>query len=268
MADIFISYSSKDKAKAQKLYERLTLAGYSCWIDESGINTAMQWSAEIVRAISECKVFIILLSHNALESHNVVKELSLASEEKKYLIPVFLELVELSNEVKYQLAGLQHVDYKEYGRIENAVGRILNDSVFQAVFLPKKFHHHLRRNIIVSLGILLLIATAYFFIFRDRHITTEKDVINTLQITSIPLMSLTADSIAVQLYGQALYIFKKGGTKQELRHAMNLLDSAERRDPHFTEAFYLEQTINDSLGTYTKNQIIRIRNYYASEPKN
>jgi hypothetical protein len=37
MADIFISYSSKDKEKADQLSELLSSAGLSVWIDKSGI---------------------------------------------------------------------------------------------------------------------------------------------------------------------------------------------------------------------------------------
>jgi hypothetical protein len=40
MPDIFISDSSKDRAKAEQLTELLASAGLSVWIDHSGIVTA------------------------------------------------------------------------------------------------------------------------------------------------------------------------------------------------------------------------------------
>jgi TolB-like protein/Tfp pilus assembly protein PilF len=121
MAEVFISYSSHDHDKAAKLTERLRSAGISVWIDEANISAATQWSSEIVKAIEECKVFIILLSSSSFDSHNVIKELSLASEEKKHIVPVDLETLELTHEVKYQLAGIQRVSYKNYDAIEQAV---------------------------------------------------------------------------------------------------------------------------------------------------
>lgn len=51
MADIFISYSSKDRAQAEQLTELLDSAGPSCWIDKSGIHGAEQWATEIVEGI-------------------------------------------------------------------------------------------------------------------------------------------------------------------------------------------------------------------------
>ncbi|HET9136718.1 MAG TPA: FlgO family outer membrane protein [Candidatus Kapabacteria bacterium] len=127
MADVFISYSSHDHDKAAKLTERLREAGLSVWIDETNISAATQWSSEIVKAIEDCKVFVILLSPSSFGSHNVIKELSLASEEKKHIVPVELETLELTHEVKYQLAGIQRVSYKNYEAIEQAVQKFITD---------------------------------------------------------------------------------------------------------------------------------------------
>src|SRR6187402_2242747 len=107
MADIFISYSSKDRAQAEQLVELLASAGLSVWIDKQGIDVATSWSGEIVDAIEGCKAFVVLLSPNSIASVNVVKEVSLAAEQKKKILPLDLEPVELSRDLKYHLAGIQ-----------------------------------------------------------------------------------------------------------------------------------------------------------------
>ncbi len=107
MADIFISYSSKDRARAEQLIELLASAGLSVWIDKSGIDVATSWSSEIVDAINGCKAFVVLLSPNSMESVNVIKEVSLASEKRKKIVPLDLEPVALTRDFEYQLAGLQ-----------------------------------------------------------------------------------------------------------------------------------------------------------------
>ena len=83
MSDIFISYSSKDREKAEQLTELLASAGLSVWIDQSGIPGAEQWATEIVEGIRACSTFILLLSPESVASQNVLKELSLASEKRK-----------------------------------------------------------------------------------------------------------------------------------------------------------------------------------------
>jgi adenylate cyclase len=107
LADIFLSYSSRDRLQAKQLRDLLSGAGYSVWIDQSGIDFATSWSGEIVEAIEACAAFLVLLSQNSVASENVAKELVLASEQKKKILPVDLEPVELPRDLRYHLAGIQ-----------------------------------------------------------------------------------------------------------------------------------------------------------------
>ncbi len=120
VADIFISYSSKDKEKADQLSELLASAGLSVWIDRQGIVGAEKWATEIVEGIRACNTFIILLSPNSIESENVLRELSLASEKRKRVLPVDLEAIVLPSSFEYPLAGLQRVPFVEFDRIVHA----------------------------------------------------------------------------------------------------------------------------------------------------
>lgn len=109
MSDIFISYSSKDRDRALSLTERLRSAGYSCWIDQSGIDAATRWSSGIAEALSGCKAIFMLLSTSSLASENVTKELNLAAEWKKKIVPIVLEEVALTKDFAYHLSGIQHI---------------------------------------------------------------------------------------------------------------------------------------------------------------
>ena len=124
MSDIFISYSSKDKEKADQLSELLASAGLSVWIDQSGIDVATSWSGEIVDAIEGCKAFVVLLSPNSIISENVVKEVSLAAEQKKKILPLDLEPVELPRDLKYHLAGIQRAPMTNIDAIIRALGKL------------------------------------------------------------------------------------------------------------------------------------------------
>ncbi len=120
MPDIFISYSRKDSEQAEQLAELLASAGLSCWIDQRGIVGAEQWATEIVEGIRACSTFILLLSSNSIESENVLKELSLASEKRKRVLPVDIEPTILPSSFEYPLAGLQRVPLAEFDRIVHA----------------------------------------------------------------------------------------------------------------------------------------------------
>jgi adenylate cyclase len=124
MSDIFISYSSKDRAQADQLTGLLRSAGLSVWIDQQGIDIASSWSKEIVQAINECTAFVVLLSPASLDSHNVVKEVSLASEKRKRILPLDLEPVVLTEELEYALAGLQRSPMTNIDGIIRALGKL------------------------------------------------------------------------------------------------------------------------------------------------
>ena len=110
-AEVFISYASKDQERILQLVERLESAGVSVWIDQMSIEGATMWSQEIVSAIRNCKVLILAISGNSADSKNVVKELALASEDQKNILPVYLESVEVPESMAYQLAGIQRVEF-------------------------------------------------------------------------------------------------------------------------------------------------------------
>ena len=112
-ADVFISYAAKDRERVAKLVEGLQQAGVSVWIDMAGIEVAAMWSKEIVSAIRECKVLLLSISTHSTESENVVKELALASERKKPIIPIYLEPAVIPETMEYQLAGIQRVEFFE-----------------------------------------------------------------------------------------------------------------------------------------------------------
>src|SRR5579872_4411343 len=122
--DIFISYSSKDKEKADQLSELLASAGLSVWIDRQGIGAATSWSEEIVNALDACKAFVVMLSPSSVESKNVVRELALAFEKNKKILPLDLEPVQLPASMQYHLAGLQRTSMTNIDAIIRALGKL------------------------------------------------------------------------------------------------------------------------------------------------
>ncbi len=135
MADIFISYSSKDREQAERLTEHLSSAGHSVWIDRHGIGAAASWSEEIVRALDVCKAFVVLLSPFSIQSKNVVREVALAFEKNKKIVPLDLEPVQLPASLQYHLAGLQRTPVTSIDAIIEAIGDL--SLAAPEILLPK-----------------------------------------------------------------------------------------------------------------------------------
>jgi len=108
--EIFASYSREDQAQVFPIVDKLRERGLNIWIDQEGIHGAKLWSQEIVNGIESSKVFILFASAKAFLSKNVTKELALASESDKYILPIFIEDAEIPPAMKYQLAGIQGVE--------------------------------------------------------------------------------------------------------------------------------------------------------------
>ncbi|MBT3709126.1 MAG: TIR domain-containing protein [Gammaproteobacteria bacterium] len=122
--EIFASYSREDQAQVFPIVDKLRERGLNIWIDQEGIHGAKLWSQEIVNAIESSKVFILFASAKAFHSKNVTKELALASESDKHILPIFIEDAEIPAAMKYQLAGIQHLVH-EQGQTDQTADNIL-----------------------------------------------------------------------------------------------------------------------------------------------
>ena len=124
-AEIFVSYSRDDAGRGLDAAAKLRAAGASLWIDQSGIDAASQWSEQIVNALESAKVLLLMVTESAVHSHNVAKEVVLVSERKGHILPVHLEPTAIPPTLKYQLAGIQHIEYFKGGDSDASLKSIL-----------------------------------------------------------------------------------------------------------------------------------------------
>jgi len=108
---VFVCYARGDAVVAVPLIETLRRSGLHIWRDVEGIDGAAFWRKEIVEAICGCSLVLFLASKRSVTSDNVKKELALADEERKSILPVYLDDVHPPAELRYQVAGLQHIAY-------------------------------------------------------------------------------------------------------------------------------------------------------------
>ncbi|GAB1354981.1 hypothetical protein MASR1M12_37210 [Erysipelotrichia bacterium] len=101
---IFISHSSHDSALAGDLVIFLESQGLHCWIAPRDIVGGTNWAAAIFKGLEECGILILLLSEKANISQQVLREIQLADNSKKPILPVRIDNCELSGEMKYYLS--------------------------------------------------------------------------------------------------------------------------------------------------------------------
>lgn len=112
MRHIFVSYSRKDSKTVDHIVARLIQEGFEVWIDREEITGGELWREAIVKAIDSAYAFILMVSPGSVASDNVRKEIDLADgAKKKFFVPVLLKAVKLPAKLRYQLAGIQWIEY-------------------------------------------------------------------------------------------------------------------------------------------------------------
>jgi TolB-like protein/tetratricopeptide (TPR) repeat protein len=106
----FISYASQDAAVAQQVVSSLEHAGISCWIAPRDVEPGALYADEIVRAINESRVVVLVLSSHAAASTHVGKELERASSKNRRIIALRTDATPLPRAFEYFLSESQWIE--------------------------------------------------------------------------------------------------------------------------------------------------------------
>lgn len=108
MADVFISYSRKDKAFVQRLDEALKARGREAWVDWEGIRPTEEFMQAIYGAIEGADTFIFILSPDSISSAVCAMEIAHAVARNKRMVPLVARDVNAA-EVPEALAKLNWI---------------------------------------------------------------------------------------------------------------------------------------------------------------
>lgn len=106
----FISYSSKDASKAERVCRFLEKNKVECWMAPRNVNPGGNYPTQIVEAIRKCSVLVLLASENTNASGHVSNEVSLAFDSKKTILPFRIEDVQFTDEYIYFLRRKHWID--------------------------------------------------------------------------------------------------------------------------------------------------------------
>jgi len=110
MHEIFISYSSKDKALAERVCEKLEKNNLHVWIAPRDVPAGSNFAQSIVEAINTSQVFILLWTGNANKSKHILNEINQAFDRGIDIIPFRLEEIEPSSALQYYIGRTQWLD--------------------------------------------------------------------------------------------------------------------------------------------------------------
>lgn len=116
---LFISHSSQDDDHTAYLAEKLSTAGYRCWVDVESIPDGSSWPRMIQEGVENCSALVVVMTPNARASEWVEREILLAQQLRK---PVFVAMFE-DVTLPIYLINRQFSDFRK--RRETGVKRLL-----------------------------------------------------------------------------------------------------------------------------------------------
>ena len=116
---IFVSYSRKDGSNyANHLYSYLKDFGHDVFTDVENIQAGNVWTKIIEENIPTCDIFVIIVTPSSLMSPEVEKEVNLAKEKNKQIIPCVFKKILTIEEIGWGLntiQGIEFIDKQELG---------------------------------------------------------------------------------------------------------------------------------------------------------
>jgi TolB-like protein/Flp pilus assembly protein TadD len=130
----FVSYASSDASVADLVVQALETAGISSWIAPRDAEPGSHYADEIIQAINEATILVLVLSANSIASPHVIKEVERASSKRRAIITLRLDSTALTRTLEYFLSDSQWIDWQVRGQREalrklvEAAGRLLAEN--------------------------------------------------------------------------------------------------------------------------------------------
>lgn len=107
--DVFVSYAREDQAAVQPYVQKLRGNDLSVWIDETLVGGERPFD-EITKAMVGASSVFLFWTEASAQSTWVQKEIALAAELGKQIIPIRLDRKNFTAGARLILAGVQHID--------------------------------------------------------------------------------------------------------------------------------------------------------------
>jgi hypothetical protein len=108
--DVFISYSSQDKTVADAVCAKLESRKIRCWIAPRDVPAGLPYAAALIKAINTSRIVVLILSADSNKSVHVLREVGEAVDNAIPILPLRIEDIEPSEEMRYYIKSLHWLD--------------------------------------------------------------------------------------------------------------------------------------------------------------
>ncbi|MBD2567350.1 TIR domain-containing protein [Anabaena lutea] len=125
MAQVFLSYSEKERAVMEKVAKLLMRKSFTVWTNKTDIQSGTDFVESIYRGIEEADNLVFLMSPASLQSEYCQMEVSHAFSLKKRIIPVLIEQVDIE-QIAVELRTLHFIDLTEPQQQQANIDKLIN----------------------------------------------------------------------------------------------------------------------------------------------
>ncbi len=111
---VFLSYSHRDTEVATGILRQLQSDGFRVWYDNKDLAVGSQYDERISYYVRRCGCFIALLSQEYLKSRYCKKEILFAIRKERTILPIYLEDVQLPDDLDMHIGGLHAISKFDY----------------------------------------------------------------------------------------------------------------------------------------------------------
>ncbi len=107
---LFVSHVSEDRAAALQVVGELERRGVRCWIAPRNVRAGKPFDDEIGDAIDACRAMLLIFSERCNDSDYIRREVTVAGEANKVVIPFRIENAQPKRGLRVRLADLHWID--------------------------------------------------------------------------------------------------------------------------------------------------------------
>ena len=193
--DVFITYSSKDRATGDAVCAALEAREIDCWIAPRNLLPGRSWGGAIIEALEQSRFLVLVYTSNSNNSQQVLREIERAVSKNITIIPLRLDITPLSTDLEYFLSSCHWMEAvsppfgKHLEELADVVDRLLGKKKRAEPldrFTPKSMPAAAKRPawlLPAVAAVIVILCLAVFFLFIKPD--TKKALIEKQALTPI-----------------------------------------------------------------------------------
>jgi TolB-like protein/tetratricopeptide (TPR) repeat protein len=195
---VFVSYASQDAAVANSIVGSLETHGLKCWMAPRDVKPGAQYADEIVGAINDAKVVVVVLSEHAIASPHVGKEIERASSKRRRIIALRTDNAQLTRAFEYFLSESQWIHVPALGmpaalnKLAEAVAHGVTSSAEPVPASTQPVgHRKTPKPVVIAAAVVISLGAAVglgFYVWRSNQSAAQAPAVPAITDKSIAVL--------------------------------------------------------------------------------